>query len=298
MIKKIGFIGLGHMGKPMALNLIKRGYSLKVFDLQSSPVEELRQAGAESMASAIDAGNDVDVLITMLPSSPHVEALYLSDTGLLAHIAGTPIVIDCSTIAPESARKVAKAAQQHRLPMLDAPVSGGTAGAEAGTLTFIVGGDADILEKTRPVFEAMGKNVFHAGSNGAGQVAKICNNMLLAIHMAGTAEALQLGVNNGLDPKVLSDIMSKSSGRNWSLELYNPYPGVMENVPASRNYDGGFMSELMNKDLGLAMEAMMHSKSSTPMGALAKSLYAMHCNNGHNKEDFSSILKLFATGSD
>jgi 3-hydroxyisobutyrate dehydrogenase len=265
-----------------------------VFDLQPAPTEELKAAGAEVMASAIDAGNDVDVLITMLPSSPHVEALYLSDTGLLAHTAGKPIVIDCSTIAPESARKVAKAAQQFGIPMLDAPVSGGTAGAEAATLTFIVGGDATILERTRPIFEAMGKNIFHAGNNGAGQVAKICNNMLLAIHMAGTAEALQLGVNNGLDASVLSEIMSKSSGRNWSLELYNPYPGVMENVPASRGYQGGFMCELMNKDLGLAMEAMMHSKSTSPMGALAKSLYAMHCNNGHSKEDFSSIQKLYS----
>jgi 3-hydroxyisobutyrate dehydrogenase len=293
-MKKIGFIGLGNMGKPMALNLVKKGYSLKVFDLQPAPTEELKAAGAEVMASAIDAGNDVDVLITMLPSSPHVEALYLSDTGLLAHTAGKPIVIDCSTIAPESARKVAKAAQQFGIPMLDAPVSGGTAGAEAATLTFIVGGDATILERTRPIFEAMGKNIFHAGNNGAGQVAKICNNMLLAIHMAGTAEALQLGVNNGLDASVLSEIMSKSSGRNWSLELYNPYPGVMENVPASRGYQGGFMCELMNKDLGLAMEAMMHSKSTSPMGALAKSLYAMHCNNGHSKEDFSSIQKLYS----
>ncbi|MCP5209274.1 MAG: 3-hydroxyisobutyrate dehydrogenase [Hahellaceae bacterium] len=293
-MKKIGFIGLGNMGKPMALNLVKKGYSLKVFDLQPAPTEELKAAGAEVMASAIDAGNDVDVLITMLPSSPHVEALYLSDTGLLAHTAGKPIVIDCSTIAPESARKVAKAAQQFGIPMLDAPVSGGTAGAEAGTLTFIIGGDATILERTRPIFEAMGKNIFHAGNNGAGQVAKICNNMLLAIHMAGTAEALQLGVNNGLDASVLSEIMSKSSGRNWSLELYNPYPGVMENVPASRGYQGGFMCELMNKDLGLAMEAMMHSKSTSPMGALAKSLYAMHCNNGHSKEDFSSIQKLYS----
>lgn len=293
MTKKIGFIGLGNMGKPMALNLVKAGYELKVFDLQPAPLEELKNAGAEVMPSAIDAGNDVDVLITMLPSSPHVEGLYLGDTGLLQNIASTKVIIDCSTIAPESAQKVAQAATRNGIKMLDAPVSGGTAGAESGSLTFIIGGDATLLEKTRPIFEAMGKNIFHAGDNGAGQVAKICNNMLLAIHMIGTSEALQLGVNNGLDPKVLSDIMNKSSGKNWSLELYNPYPGVMENVPASRNYEGGFMSELMNKDLGLAMEAVMHSKSSTPMGALAKSLYAMHCNNGQNKEDFSSILKLF-----
>jgi 3-hydroxyisobutyrate dehydrogenase len=166
------------------------------------------------------------------------------------------------------------------------------AGAAAGTLSFLCGGIADDVERARPFLAVMGKNIMHAGPAGAGAVAKICNNMLLAVHMIGTCEALQMGVDNGLDPKVLSDILLKSSGRNWSLELYNPWPGVMDTVPASREYAGGFQVDLMNKDLGLAMEAALHSKSSTPMGALAKQLYGMHATHGNGKLDFSSIIKL------
>ena len=173
-------------------------------------------------------------------------------------------------------------------------MSGGVGGAVAGTLTFIVGGSDDAFEQAKPILSNMGKNVFHAGGNGAGQAAKICNNMLLAIQMIGTAEALQLGVDNGLDPAVLSDIMLQSSGRNWSLELYNPYPGVMDGVPASNDYKGGFQVNLMNKDLGLAMEAALHSQSATPMGTLAKSLYAVHGRQGNGGKDFSSIQTLFS----
>lgn len=292
-MKSVGFIGLGHMGAPMALNILKADFKLKVFDLNPSAVRTLSDAGATTVSSALEAANDVDVLITMLPSSPHVKQLYLGEDGLFENISGQPLIIDCSTIAPDAAKEVAEAAKRRGLEMLDAPVSGGVAGASAGTLTFIVGGKSEALEKGRPFFECMGKNIFHAGGNGAGQVAKICNNMLLAVLMAGTAEALQLGVNNGLDPKVLSDIMNKSSGNNWCLDVYNPYPGVMDNAPAARDYDGGFLVDLMNKDLGLAAEAMLSSKSSTPLGSLAKSLYALHASKGHGGLDFSSIQKLF-----
>ncbi|UZE96594.1 3-hydroxyisobutyrate dehydrogenase [Alkalimarinus alittae] len=292
-MKKVGFIGLGHMGAPMALNLLKAGYDLKVFDLNPTALKALADAGAATTASAMDAANDVDVLITMLPSSPHVKQLYIGEGALLQNISGQPLIIDCSTIAPDAAKEVAAAARRRGLDMLDAPVSGGVAGAEAGTLTFIVGGEASALKKGTPLFNVMGKNVFHAGDNGAGQVAKICNNMLLGIQMISTAEALQLGVNNGLDPAVLSGIMNKSSGNNWALEVYNPYPGVMDNVPASREYEGGFLVDLMSKDLGLATEAMLSSKSSTPMGSLAKSLYALHASKGNGDLDFSSIQKLF-----
>jgi len=292
-MKTIGFIGLGHMGGPMALNLLKAGYKLKVFDLVPSALKKLSEAGASTTASAMDAANDVDVLITMLPSSPHVKQLYQGESGIIKTISGQPLIIDCSTIAPDTAREVSIAASKRGFDMLDAPVSGGVAGAEAGTLTFIVGGETKALERGRSILECMGKNIFHAGDHGAGQVAKICNNMLLAIQMIGTAEALQLGVNNGLDPTVLSNIMNKSSGNNWSLELYNPYPGVMENVPASREYEGGFLVDLMSKDLGLAMETTLSSKSTTPMGALAKSLYTLHSSQGHGSLDFSSIQKLF-----
>src|SRR5690606_37870367 len=186
------------------------------------------------------------------------ESLYLGDEGLLAAIAPGTLVLECSTIAPESARKVAAAAREQGIRMIDAPVSGGTGGAVAGTLTFIVGGASSDLDAARPYLERMGRNIFHAGDSGAGQVAKICNNMLLGILMAGTSEALALGVANGLDPKTLSDIIAKSSGRNWTTELYNPWPGVMPDVPASKDYAGGFGVDLMLKDLGLAAEAALH----------------------------------------
>lgn len=289
----IGFIGVGNMGGPMAINLVKAGHEVKVFDLSAELVQQVIAQGAQAAATALDAARDVDVLISMLPSGQIVEDLYMHQTRLLDHINPRTLVIDCSTIAPENAVNLAQAAKAKDIVTLDAPVSGGVGGAKAGTLTFIVGGDKSAFAKAEPILRNMGKNVFHAGDHGAGQIAKICNNMLLAVHMIGTAEALQLGVDNGLDPQVLSQIMLQSSGRNWSLELYNPYPGVMPNVPASNNYDGGFQTNLMNKDLGLALEAALKSQSSTPMGYLAKSLYALHGRKGFGKKDFSSIQKMF-----
>ncbi|NPU93164.1 MAG: 3-hydroxyisobutyrate dehydrogenase [Gammaproteobacteria bacterium] len=289
----IGFIGVGNMGGPMAINLVKAGHQVKVFDLSAELVQQVVAQGAQRAATVQDAACDVDVLISMLPSGQIVEDLYIHQTGLLDHINPRTLVIDCSTIAPENAINLAQAAKVKDIVTLDAPVSGGVGGAKAGTLTFIVGGDKSAFEKAEPILRNMGKSVFHAGNHGAGQMAKICNNMLLAVHMIGTAEALQLGVDNGLDPQVLSQIMLQSSGRNWSLELYNPYPGVMPNVPASNNYDGGFQTNLMNKDLGLALEAALKSQSSTPMGYLAKSLYGLHGRKGFGKKDFSSIQKMF-----
>ncbi|MES2040435.1 MAG: 3-hydroxyisobutyrate dehydrogenase [Pseudomonadota bacterium] len=289
---KIAFIGLGNMGAPMALNLLKAGYPLTVFDLSPTALKTLADADALAAGNARQAIEGADIVISMLPASRHVESLYLGDDGILVHIANGALIIDCSTIAPQSAKKVAQAAAARGLAMVDAPVSGGTAGAAAGTLTFIVGGSTVDLERARPVLNAMGKNIFHAGEHGAGQTAKICNNMLLGILMAGTAEALALGVANGLDPKVLSDIMSKSSGRNWALELYNPYPGVTENAPASRGYTGGFGVDLMLKDLGLATEAALGTNSSIPLGEAVRNLYGIHSKAGAGGKDFSSILEL------
>ena len=291
----IAFIGLGNMGGPMALNLLRAGHTLHVFDLSASAVQTLVDAGAHAAASAaVAVAAADDAVISMLPASPHVKALYLGENGVLANARPGALLIDSSTIASHVAVEVAQAAQAKGLRMIDAPVSGGTAGAAAGTLTFIVGGDAADLEAARPLLEAMGKNIFHAGAAGAGQTAKICNNMLLGILMAGTAEALALGVANGLDPKVLSDIMSKSSGRNWALEVYNPWPGVMENAPASRGYSGGFGSDLMLKDLGLAQEAALHARAATPLGAAARNLYQLHSQNGQGGLDFSSIVQLMS----
>ena len=291
-MSQIAFIGLGNMGGPMAQNLLKAGHSVTVFDLSPAAIQTLADAGATVAASAKDAVNGVEIVISMLPASRHVEALYLGESGLLPHIPKGTLVIDCSTIAAQTAITVSKAANALGLTMLDAPVSGGTGGAIAGTLTFIVGGDDDALVLARPILSAMGKNIFHAGAHGAGQTAKICNNMLLGIQMIGTAEALALGVANGLDPHVLSDIMVKSSGRNWSLELYNPYPDVMENVPASRGYTGGFGVDLMLKDLGLATETALNSQASIPLGEMARNLYAMHSKAGAGGLDFSSILQI------
>lgn len=291
-MSSIAFIGLGNMGAPMALNLVKAGHHLTVYDLVPAAVRTLTDAGARAAASAHEAVDGAEVVVTMLPASKHVETLYLED-DLLARIDPSKLVIDCSTIAPDSARKVAAAAQARGLAMVDAPVSGGTAGAAAGTLTFIVGGTDEALARARPVLEQMGKNIFHAGPSGAGQVAKICNNMLLGILMAGTSEALALGVANGLDPKVLSDIIAKSSGRNWATELYNPWPGVMPNVPASKDYAGGFGVDLMLKDLGLAAEAALAARAAVPLGELARNLYALHSQGGSGKLDFSSIVRLY-----
>lgn len=292
-MSRIAFIGLGNMGGPMAQNLLKAGFELTVFDLVPAAVQGLVDAGAASAASAEQCVQNAEVVISMLPASRHVEGLYLGSEGLLAQIAPGTLVIECSTIAPESARKVAAAAEQAGIRMIDAPVSGGTGGAVAGTLTFIVGGKADDLAAAMPYLEKMGKNIFHAGDSGAGQVAKICNNMLLGILMAGTSEALALGAANGLDPKVLSDIIAKSSGRNWATELYNPWPGVMPDVPASKNYAGGFGVDLMLKDLGLAAEAALHAGASTPLGELARNLYSLHSAGGSGGLDFSSIVKLY-----
>jgi 3-hydroxyisobutyrate dehydrogenase len=287
----IAFIGLGHMGGPMALNLLKAGHALRVFDIVPSACKPHEEAGAYVAASSASAVEGADVVLTMLPASRHVESLYLGDDLLTKMKSGT-LLIDCSTIAPTSARRVAEAALARGIEALDAPVSGGTAGATNGTLTFIVGGSAAALDRARPLLTAMGRNIFHAGANGAGQVAKIANNMLLAIHMAGTAEALALGVANGLDARVLSEIMMKSSGRNWSLEVYNPWPGIQESVPAGRGYSGGFGTNLMLKDLGLAAEASIASGSAIPLGELARNLYALHGATAGSL-DFSSILELY-----
>ena len=291
----IAFIGLGNMGAPMAINLQKAGHEVRAFDLSKEAISKVAAEGALAAFSAADAVKGAKVVISMLPASPHVEALFLgkdSANGLLGSIAPGSLVIDSSTIAAATSQKVAKAADALGIDFIDAPVSGGTGGAIAGTLTFMVGGTASQLERARPYLEKMGANIFHAGAVGAGQTAKICNNMLLGILMTGTSEAIALGVANGLDPKVLSEIMRRSSGGNWALEKYNPFPGVHEAAPASKGYAGGFGTDLMLKDLGLAQENAMAVKASTPLGGLARALYAQHSLAGHGGLDFSSILQM------
>ncbi|NIK50742.1 3-hydroxyisobutyrate dehydrogenase [Xanthomonas arboricola] len=293
-MSKIAFIGLGNMGGPMAANLSKAGHQLRVFDLVPAALDAAVAAGAYAASSAHDTLTDAEIVISMLPASRHVEALYLGGAGILAQIPAAALVIDCSTIAPASARKLAAEAQARGLAVLDAPVSGGTAGAAAGSLTFIVGGAAQVLERARPVLQAMGKNIFHVGDNGAGQVAKLCNNMALGVIMAATGEALALGVAQGLDPAVLSQMMAVSTGRSWATEVCNPWPGVLPNAPASRGYSGGFGNDLMLKDLGLVAESAVQAGVSIPLGELARNLYAMNSQAGNGALDFSSVIKLVA----
>lgn len=293
----IAFIGLGNMGAPMAENLLKAGFSVQVFDLVKEAVDQLADKGAVASDSIEQAVKGAQTVITMLPAGEHVRAVYLGDhsggVGLLNLIEENTFLIDSSTIDPESARIVAAQAASKGFEFVDSPVSGGVAGAKAGTLTFIVGGTDSAFSKAEQVLKHMGKNIFHAGKAGDGQMGKICNNLMLGILMSGTCEALNLGIDNGLDPKVLSNIMLQSSGRNWALELYNPCPGVMDNAPASNQFQPGFMSKLMLKDLGLGLDAAAKSQSSVPMGALARNLYALHNANGNEELDFSSLFEFY-----
>jgi 3-hydroxyisobutyrate dehydrogenase len=290
---KIAFIGLGHMGAPMARNLLKAGHSLIVFDVLQGNVEALAGAGASAAKSAKEAAAHGELVITMLPSSPHVKSVYLGSEGVLAGVTRGTTLIDSSTIDPHTAREVAASAEGRGNPMADAPVSGGTGGAEAGTLTFMVGSAADVFERIAPILRHMGKNIVHCGAAGTGQVAKICNNMLLGISMIGVSEAMNLGVALGIDPKVLAGIINTSSGRCWSSDTYNPYPGVMDNVPAARGYSGGFGTDLMLKDLGLAADAAKMSRQPVLMGALAQQLYQMFSAQGAGLQDFSAIINLY-----
>ena len=287
---KIAFYGLGNMGAGMALNLLKAGYTVSVFDLVEANVNALVEQGAKGGLDPIETIRNANVVISMLPAGKHVQSLY---SQLLPAAEKNTLFIDCSTIESDIAKQLHNTIHSAGHRFVDAPVSGGVAGATAGTLTFIIGGEKPDVDSATPILQKMGKHCFHAGGAGAGQVAKVCNNMLLAILMAGTSEALKLAIDNGLDPKVMSEIMKQSSGNNWTLQQYNPVPNVMENVPSSNQYKGGFMVDLMNKDLGLAMNTAAVNQSVTPMGSLAKSLYQLHGLQGNGRKDFSSIFEAF-----
>jgi 3-hydroxyisobutyrate dehydrogenase len=290
---KVSFIGLGHMGAPMARNLVKAGHTLCVFDIVKANVEALTAVGASAAKSPKDCAARGEIVITMLPSSPHVKAVYLGSDGVIAGAGKGIALIDCSTIDPHTAREVAAQCLEHGNPMADAPVSGGTGGAEAGTLTFMVGSTQQVFEQILPVLKHMGKNIVHCGASGTGQVAKICNNMLLGITMIGVAEAMSLGASLGIDPKVLAGIINTSSGRCWSSDTYNPFPGVMDNVPAARGYSGGFGTDLMLKDLGLAADAARQSKQSVVLGGAAQQLYQLFSAQAFGGKDFSAIINMY-----
>lgn len=290
---KIAFIGLGNMGAPMARNLLKAGHALNVFDLNAQAVGALVEAGAVAAASPKEAVTGAETVITMLPAAAHVRSVLTAEDGVLAGIAKGVPIIDSSTIDPASVKAFAVLAAEHGNPFIDAPVSGGTGGAAAGTLTFMVGGSAAAFEQVREVLSAMGKNLVHCGDTGAGQGAKICNNLVLGITMVGVAEAMSLGEALGIDPKVLGGIINTSTGRCWSSDTYNPFPGVIETAPSSRGYTGGFGTDLMLKDLGLAGDAAKSVRQPVYLGALAQQLYQAVSAKGDGKLDFSAVIKLY-----
>ena len=291
-MQKIHFIGLGNMGLPMAVNCQKAGYNISVFDINDASLNSAKGEGLTPL-SLENIGKGADIVITMLPTGDHAKQVIIGG-DVAAKMNGQGVIIDCTTADKESCLKIANYANGKNISFIDAPVSGGINGAKLGSLTFMIGGDEGVVKKLHPLFNAMGKNIFHAGENGAGQVAKACNNMMLAISMAGVCEALTLGANNGLDVGKLSDIMKNASGGNWVLNVYNPWPGVMEAVPASNDYQGGFKSNLMLKDLHLAGALAKNTQSCIPLGKMVTEFYDKHCHQDNmGDHDFSSLIRRY-----
>ncbi|UUR09042.1 3-hydroxyisobutyrate dehydrogenase [Sphingomonas glaciei] len=287
---RIAFIGLGNMGGGMAANLAKAGHEVRAFDLSEAALAKAEKRGATRAADAAAAVEGAEAVVTMLPAGKHVAEVYRS--AVFGKAPASAILLDCSTIDVATARTVGEEARAAGYEMVDAPVSGGIAAAEGGTLTFMVGGSAEGFERARPILEQMGKAVIHAGGSGSGQAAKIVNNMLLGVTMAGTCEAFVLAQKLGLDPQVFFDISSKASGQSWSMTSYCPVPGVGPETPADRGYDGGFAAQLMLKDLTLAMEAAQAAGAYTPMGGEAEELYRRFVERGGGPKDFSALIKM------
>jgi 3-hydroxyisobutyrate dehydrogenase len=288
----IAFIGLGNMGGGMAANLVKAGHTVRAFDLSKDALARSEKAGCVAATTTIDALKGADIVVTMLPAGQHVRGIYLGKGGIIENAQAGALLIDSSTIDVDSARTVIEAAAKKDLLMVDAPVSGGVTAAAAGTLTFMVGGRKSAFAKAQIYLEAMGKNIFHAGEAGNGQVAKVCNNMLLGISMIGTCEAFALAEKLGLDAQTFYDISSTASGQNWSMTSYCPAPGPVPSAPSNRDYAAGFTAAMMLKDMRLAQQAAGAAKAATPLGAQAEALYALMEAAGKDDLDFSGIMKL------
>lgn len=291
----VGFIGLGNMGMHMANNLSKAGFPLVVFDVNTEVVNKFRSK--EKVTIAKDPKHVASLakqVVTMLPSSPHVQQVYAGENGIFASAQSGSLFIDASTIDPSVARDLANLAKTKKSHLCDAPVSGGVMGAEAGTLTFMVGGDADVFPRAKELLSHMGKNVVYCGGSGNGQVVKLCNNLVLAISMIGVSEAMNLGTKLGMDAKLLASIFNTSTARCWSSDTYNPVPGVMPNVPSSRGYTGGFGVDLMAKDLGLAVGAATKEKIPLPLGGQAQQIYNLLSSQGFGQKDFSSVYEFLS----
>jgi len=289
---RIGFLGLGNMGMPMAQNLLKAGHALAGFDVVAASLGKLNAAGGTAAASVAQACAGAEVVITMLPAIQQVRDVYLDPQGVIASVAPGTLLVDSSTIDVDTARAVSAAAEARGLAMLDAPVSGGIAGAHAASLTFMVGGSAAAFGRARPILEQMGKTIVHAGPAGNGQAAKICNNMILGVSMIAVSEAFLLAEKLGLEAQTLFDISSKSSGQCWSLTSYCPVPGPVPASPANRDYQAGFTAAMMLKDLKLSQDAAAAAGAATPMGAQAAALYENYCGRGEAGKDFSGIIRM------
>ncbi|WP_299327033.1 3-hydroxyisobutyrate dehydrogenase [Parasphingopyxis sp.] len=291
----IAFIGLGNMGAGMAANLAKAGHDVAAFDISEAALETAKANGCRIAESGADAVKGAEAVVTMLPAGKHVRAVYVDD--VFDHADPGTLLLDCSTIDVGTARDVGEQAAAKGFLMVDAPVSGGIAAAAGGTLTFMVGGTDKAFERAEPILDVMGKAVIHAGESGAGQAAKICNNMLLGATMIATCETFNLAQSLGLDPQTFFDISSKASGQSWSMTSYCPVPGVGPDSPADNGYEGGFAAPLMLKDLKLAMEAADEAGMRTPMGAKARAMYEQFVKHGGEKKDFSGIIKFLETSS-
>ncbi len=296
-MKSIGFIGVGNMGGPMARNLLKAGYAVKAFDLSAEAVARVVEAGGTKAATAQEAATDVDAVVTMLPAGKHVRDVYTGSKGILGVARPNTLFIDSSTIDVKTAREVIAAAEAKGMRMLDAPVSGGVAGAENAALTFMVGGRDDAFAAAKPLLEKMGKKIVHAGGAGNGQVAKVCNNMVLGITMNAISEAFVMGEKLGLAPQAMFDIVSASSGSCWALINHCPVPGPVPTSAANRDYKPGFAADLMLKDLKLSQEAARAAGVVTPLGAEATALYSEFVNAGHGALDYSAIIKSVQSGT-
>src|SRR5436309_1116284 len=291
VMAKIGFIGLGNMGLPMAQNLINAGHSVAGFDVNEAAIERVAAGGGRAARALADACADAEIVITMLPAGEHVREVYLEGDGVLAEVAPGTLLIDSSTIDVETARAVGQAARERGFAMVDAPVSGGVAGAQAGSLTFMVGGSDEAFARARPVLENMGKTIVHAGGPGNGQAAKICNNMILGASMIVVCEAFLLAEKLGLDAQKLFDISSKSSGQCWSMTSYCPVPALVPTSPANRDYQPGFTAAMMLKDLKLSQAAARATRATAPLGAGAAAVYERFVENGDGSVDFSGIIR-------
>ena len=295
---KVGFIGTGTMGQPMLANLVKKGFEVVAFDVVPAALEAAARLGAGPAGSAGEAAANCDLVITMLPSSANVEAAYLGEGGIIESAPAGRLCVDMSTIDPGTSQRVAASLKERGLRFLDAPVSGGVGGATAGTLAIMVGGDAGDLEEARPALAAMGGNIIHVGAVGSGEVAKLCNNLISGSALIAVAEAFRIGEAFGVDPQILTNVIAKSSGGTWVMEHMHPVPGIVDSAASSRQYAPGFMTDLMAKDLALAVNAAREKRIPVAVAAAAQQLYRMASSHGLGREDFSAVYKFLKPSSD